>query len=159
MEVRSLSKQDRKHSKAMDSSLAIVPYMPYQEISPDHWAPLVVLLVLLGACLEAAPANLGEKQEEEVHILEEPVVPSPVVVPELPVMKKEPRPQIEGLEDMVLASLHKRRALRAKDVVPKIRAVLPDIKKSDINSCLYKLLAKKRVVKSEDATPLWTLSK
>ena len=78
---------------------------------------------------------------------------------EQPVSKKEPRPQIPGLEDIILGSLSKRTGLRAKDLVAKTRAIIPEIKKGDINSCLYKLLAKKQVVKSDDETPLWTLKK
>jgi hypothetical protein len=165
----------QKNSNAMDMSLALVPYLPHQQLSPDNWAALAALLLFIGGCLQAVPKTVGQSNPEEVQVIEEPdsstrntdlslVVFHPARLPttsvtEKPVVKKEPRVEIPGLEDSILATLSKRTGLRTKDLVPKIRTIFPGIKKGDINSCLYKLLTKKQVLKSNDDTPLWTLKK
>jgi hypothetical protein len=148
----------------MDATYTIVPYMTPPPLNPDELTPFIglVFFLFLGACLQAnagkhpEEAFLADTSETNAPYL---TLPPPVASSQKPVAKKEQRVEIPGLEDIILASLSKRTGLRTKDLVPKIRTIFPEIKKGDINSCLYKLLTKKQVLQSDDDTPLWTLKK
>jgi len=143
----------------MDTSYAIIPYSPYQQepLPADVYAFTVVCLMFLGALIQNLAETTQKAHPVQVLLMDEaeesPATPPPSLAS---VEKKEPRVQVPGLEDIILGTLHTRKRLRAKDLVPKIRGVLPEVTKSEINSCLYKLLARKHVQKTCDAVPLWT---
>ena len=143
----------------MDTSSAIIPYSPYQQepLSADVYAFTVVCLMFLGALIQNLTEAPHQAQPVEVLLVDEAEEATAISPPSLaPVEKKEPRVQVPGLEDIVLGCLHTHKRLRTKDLVPKIRTVLPEITKGDINSCLYKLLSRKQVRKTCDSVPLWT---
>jgi len=148
----------------MDTFTSLIAYSSQEEPLPaDVYAFTVVCLIFLGAFIQNITETMPPTQPLEVlageldsnkQVQETPLpIPTPSI---LSAEEKVPRVQITGLEDIILGSLHKKKGLRSKDLVPQIRTILPEITKSDINSCLYKLLTRKQVQKSCDGVPLWT---
>ena len=124
----------------MENPYALVTTEPSTNI-PDM-TPLF-FLGLAAICAAIGTAVGSEEVEEQEEVKQQ----EPVKVTLLP---------SPGLEEILLAALDgQRKGFRAKDLVPIVRATIPDITKSDINSCLYKLLKKRAVAKSADKKPVW----
>lgn len=66
--------------------------------------------------------------------------------------------QTTDLTVPILAMLSVSSGMSAKDILKKLKVGHPETTKKDVNSNLYKLLAKKVVKKDTSACPLWTMA-
>ena len=66
--------------------------------------------------------------------------------------------QTTDLTVPILAMLSMSSGMSAKDILKKLKVGHPETTKKDVNSNLYKLLAKKVVKKDTSACPLWTMA-
>ncbi len=70
-----------------------------------------------------------------------------------------PRMTLESLDAAIIALLKSsKKGIPCKDLLRTLRSKEPSLLKKNINSRLYTMLHMKKVKKSDDSTPLWSLA-
>lgn len=131
---------------AMDSnsdSIAVADYAPFFATT----AFTLMALAVSCATLEDDKDDCVLQEEEEDEITETSIVPY------------VPKMTLESLDAAILTLLNSsRKGIPAKDLLRSLRKSDPNLVKKNINSRLYTMLHKKKVQKSDDRTPLWSLA-
>lgn len=66
-----------------------------------------------------------------------------------------PKPAVKPLDSMIL-SLISEKEMTARAILATVKTIYPETTKSDVNSCLYKMLSKNTVSKGGSAAPVWS---
>jgi len=94
--------------------------------------------------------------EEEIQEVSHPAAQAQALAPPAPSLPKE-KPIHESLTESVMAVLSKT-PQTAREICSKLSEAYPILTKSEVNSCLYTLSAKKQAkqVSSPKGSPRWT---
>ncbi len=139
----------------MDSSFALVPMNtdttdsnPIAECAPFLCATAFTLLALaMSSGSNDAPEPTADSDNEDVIENTE-----TSIVPYVPKMTPE------TIQDAILSVLRVNRTpMTCKEILRVLRKKDPNLRKPDINRPLYKMISMKKVKKSNDSCPTWTL--
>jgi hypothetical protein len=118
-----------------------------ETLSNEAFAGLFIVCMVINAYMRTSSAEVlaTPSTEEEVQELSHPPAPAPRL------------PMHEGFADSVLAVLSKT-PQTAREICSKLSEAYPILTKSEVNSCLYSLSAKKQAkqVSSPKGSPRWT---
>jgi hypothetical protein len=135
----------------MDNSYALIPMSNDTESNlMAEYAPFLCMSAITLLALAMGSKSTDIESEGEDNVDEE--ITETSIVPYKPKMG-----DAEVLRNAIVSSLTKGTPISSKEIVTEIRKMIPSIKKTDVNSCLYTMLNKKKVTKSADKRPLWAM--
>ena len=62
---------------------------------------------------------------------------------------------VPPLDSMILCMISEK-IMTAREILRTVKTAYPEVTKSDVNSCLYKMLSKNNVSKDDSAAPNWS---
>ena len=153
-----------KHKNLMSSAFAFTKSSD-ESLSNEAFAGLFIVCMVINAYMrtssvEACATPSTEQEVQELSHPAAPPAPPAPAPPAQPVPAPAPAsvPIHEGLTDSVLAVLSKS-PQTAREICSKLSEAYPILTKSEVNSCLYSLSAKKQAkqVYSPKGSPRWTI--
>ena len=160
-----------KHKNLMSSAFAFTKSSD-ESLSNEAFAGLFIVCMVINAYMRTssveacATPSMEEEIQEVSHTPAPPAPAPPAPAPPAPAPPAQPVPAPapasvpihEGLTDSVLAVLSKS-PQTAREICSKLSEAYPILTKSEVNSCLYSLSAKKQAkqVYSPKGSPRWTI--